>query len=674
MISDNVIFQNLMVRFIQKLSLSLSKFQSFPTAKFLTSAGINQNNGIIMKTGNLSVNTQDILPIIKKFLYTDHEIFLRELISNATDAIKKLQVLALKGEYEDEVGRPLIEIKIDKKAKTLSVIDNGIGMTEDEIEKYINQIAFSSAEEFMKKYEQSNDKNLIIGHFGLGFYSAFMVADKVEIVTKSYQKDAKAVKWECSGDTNYKISDSKKKDKGTEIKLHIAEDSTEFLEEFKIEELLKKYCSFMPIEIVFGKEKVKEKTGETDKDGKEIEKEVEKEKIINNTRPLWTKAPQELTDEDYKSFYQELYPFSQPPLFWIHLNVDYPFNLTGVLYFPKVSSNFELQKNKIRLFSNQVYVTDNVEAIVPEFLTLLHGVIDSPDIPLNVSRSALQADSNVKKISSYIIRKVSDKLQELFNKDREEFQKKWDDIDIFVKYGMLTEEKFYEKAVSFFLLKDINDKYYTFEEYKDLVKINQEDKDKNIVWLFATDKDEQFHYIEQATKREYNVLMLNEVLDAHFINQIEQKNEKVRVKRVDAGAIDELISKENKRESVLSKEAQEKVQEIFKSIIGDDKHVVKTEPLSPDDPAVIITEDEWFRRMNDMAKTGSGMYGLGSMPPMYSIIVNTNHSLTNKLSGIENTDDANKLARQLYDLARLSKNILKGKELSDFIERSMQMI
>jgi len=627
-----------------------------------------------MKTGNLSVNTQDILPIIKKFLYTDHEIFLRELISNATDAIKKLQVLASKGEFEDEIGKPQIEVKIDKKAKTISVIDNGIGMTEDEIEKYINQIAFSSAEEFLKKYEQTNDKNLIIGHFGLGFYSSFMVADKVEIITKSYQKGAKAVKWECTGDTNYKITDSKKKERGTEIKLHISEDSAEFLDDFKLDELLKKYCSFMPVEIIFGTEKVNEKTGETDNDGKQLEKGVEKPKVVNNTKPLWTKAPQDLTDEDYKSFYQELYPFSQPPLFWIHLNVDYPFNLTGVLYFPKVSSNFELQKNKIRLFSNQVYVTDSVEAIVPEFLTLLHGVIDSPDIPLNVSRSALQADSNVKKISSYIIRKVSDKLQELFNKDREEFQNKWDDIDIFVKYGMLTEDKFYEKAVSFFLLKDINDKYHTFDEYKELVKINQEDKDKNIVWLFTTDKDEQFHYIELARKREYNVLLLNEVLDAHFINQIEQKNEKVRVKRIDAGSLDELINKDEKRESVLSKENQDKLQEIFKGIIGDEKHVVKTEPLSPDDPAVIITEDEWFRRMNDMAKTGSGMYGMGAMPPMYSIVVNTNHNLVNRLAMNESKEENETMARQLYDLARLSKNILRGKELSDFIERSLKMI
>ncbi|NLJ07396.1 MAG: molecular chaperone HtpG [Sphingobacteriales bacterium] len=628
----------------------------------------------MMKKGTLSVNTQDIFPIIKKFLYTDHEIFLRELISNATDAIKKLQVLASKGELQEELGRLKIEVKLDKKAKTLSVIDNGIGMTEEEIEKYINQIAFSSAEEFLKKYEQSNDKNLIIGHFGLGFYSAFMVADKVEIITKSYLPDSQAIKWECSGNTEFKITESKKKERGTEVKLHIADDSAEFLEEYRINELLKKYCQFMPVEIEFGSEKTTEKTGITDKDGKEIEKEVEKPKIINNTKPLWTRPPQELTDEDYKSFYEELYPFSQPPLFWIHLNVDYPFHLTGILYFPKVTSNFELQKNKIKLFSNQVYVTDSVDQIVPEFLTLLHGVIDSPDIPLNVSRSALQADSNVKKISSYIIRKVSDKLQELFNKDREEFQKKWDDIDIFVKYGMLTEDKFYEKAVSFFLLKDVDDKYYTFEEYKELVRHTQEDKDKNIVWLYTTDKEEQMPYIEQARKREYNVLFTNEILDAHFFNLIEQKFEKTKIKRVDAGALDELIDKGDKRESVLSKEKQDKLQEIFKSLAGEEKNIVKVEALSPDDQPVIITEDEFFRRMNDMAKTGAGFYGMGAMPPMYNIVINSNHPLTSKIANMEEKEQQQQLARQLYDLARLSKNILKGKDLTDFIERSLEII
>ncbi|HPD66113.1 MAG TPA: molecular chaperone HtpG [Bacteroidia bacterium] len=627
-----------------------------------------------MKKGTLSVNTQDIFPIIKKFLYTDHEIFLRELISNATDAIKKLQVLASKGELQEELGRLKIEVKLDKKAKTLSVIDNGIGMTEEEIEKYINQIAFSSAEEFLKKYEQSNDKNLIIGHFGLGFYSAFMVADKVEIITKSYIPGSQAIKWECSGNTEFKITESKKKERGTEVKLHIADDSAEFLEEYRINELLKKYCQFMPVEIEFGSEKTTEKTGITDKDGKEIEKEVEKPKIINNTKPLWTRPPQELTDEDYKSFYEELYPFSQPPLFWIHLNVDYPFHLTGILYFPKVTSNFELQKNKIKLFSNQVYVTDSVDQIVPEFLTLLHGVIDSPDIPLNVSRSALQADSNVKKISSYIIRKVSDKLQELFNKDREEFQKKWDDIDIFVKYGMLTEDKFYEKAVSFFLLKDVDDKYYTFEEYKELVRHTQEDKDKNIVWLYTTDKEEQMPYIEQARKREYNVLFTNEILDAHFFNLIEQKFEKTKIKRVDAGALDELIDKGDKRESVLSKEKQDKLQEIFKSLAGEEKNIVKVEALSPDDQPVIITEDEFFRRMNDMAKTGAGFYGMGAMPPMYNIVINSNHPLTSKIANMEEKEQQQQLARQLYDLARLSKNILKGKDLTDFIERSLEII
>lgn len=627
-----------------------------------------------MKQGTLSVNTQDIFPIIKKFLYTDHEIFLRELISNATDAINKLKVLASKDEFKEELGRLKIEVKIDKKAKTLSVIDNGIGMTEEEIEKYINQIAFSSAEEFLKKYEQSTDNNLIIGHFGLGFYSSFMVADKVEIITKSYLPDAKACRWECAGNTEFKITEAKRKERGTEVKLHISDDSAEFLEENRIEGLLKKYCQFMPIEIEFGTEKIREKTGITDKDGKEIEKEVEKPRVINNTKPIWTRQPQELTDEDYTKFYNELYPFSQSPLFWIHLNVDYPFHLTGVLYFPKISSNFELQKNKIRLYSNQVYVTDTVDQIVPEFLTLLHGVIDSPDIPLNVSRSALQADSNVKKISSYIIRKVSDKLQELFNKDREEFQKKWDDIDIFVKYGMLTEDKFYEKAVSFFLLKDISGKYYTFDEYREMVKPNQEDKDKNIIWLYTTDKEEQQSYIEQAEKRGYNVLLMNEILDAHFFNLIEHKFEKTRIKRVDAGAIDELIDKGDKRESVLSKEKQDKLQEIFKALAGEEKHIVRLEALSPDNQPVIITEDEFFRRMNDMAKTGTGIYGSGTMPTIYNIVINTNHPLNAKIANTEQEDEQKQLARQIYDLARLSKNILKGKDLTDFIERSLSMI
>ena len=627
-----------------------------------------------MKQGTLNVNTQDIFPIIKKFLYTDHEIFLRELISNATDAIQKLKVIAAKGESEVDMNDLKIEVILDKKKKTLTVKDNGIGMTAEEIDKYINQIAFSSAEEFVKKYEQSPDANVIIGHFGLGFYSSFMVADKVEIKTKSYLTDSKAVHWTCSGSTEYETTEIEKDERGTEIILHISKENKNFLEDAKISELLNKYCRYMPIDIIFGTEKIKEKTGEQDKDGKDIEKETEKPKVINITQPLWTKNPKDITDEEYRKFYSELYPFSQPPLFWIHLNVDYPFHLTGIMYFPKISANIELQKNKIRLFSNQVFVTDTVDAIVPEFLTLLHGVIDSPDIPLNVSRSSLQADNNVKKISAYIIRKVGDKLNDLFKKEREEFEKKWDDIDIFVKYGMLTEDKFYEKAVNFFLLKDVESKYYTFDEYKELVKVNQEDKDKNIVWLYTTDTEEQYSYLETAKKKGYNVLLFNEVLDAHFFNLLEQKFEKTRIKRIDSASFDDLIDKDEKKESVLSKENLEKIEALFKEVIGDERNMVKTEALSPDDPPVLITEDEFFRRMNDMAKMGNNMYGMGAMPPMYNIVINSNHALSKKLTEMEEEDKKKILASQMYDLARLSKNILKGKDLNIFIERSLNSI
>ncbi|MBT4968533.1 MAG: molecular chaperone HtpG, partial [Bacteroidetes bacterium] len=460
----------------------------------------------------------------------------------------------------------------------------------------------------------------------------------------------------------------------TIITLHIAEDSEEFLEESRILELLNKYCPFMPFEIVFGKEKISQKTGVKDKEGKEIEKEVEKPRIINNTDPIWTKQPQDLTDEDYKSLYEELYPYSQAPLFWIHLNVDYPFNLTGILYFPKVATNMELQKNKIKLFSNQVYVTDSVGEIVPEFLTLLHGVIDSPDIPLNVSRSALQADGNVKKISSYVIRKVADKLFDLFKKDRKEFETKWNDIDVFVKYGMLTEDKFYEKSTNFFLLQDVDEKFYTIEEYKELVKVNQENKDKDQVWLYASDKDEQYTYMEAARKREFNVLYMNEVIDAHFLNLLEQKLEKTRIKRIDAGSVDELIDKGEEKESVLSKENQDSIIELFKSVVNDDKIIVKAEPHSPDDAAVVITEDEFMRRMGEMSKLGGGMPGMGAMPSMYNLVVNSNHSLAKKIVDTAEEDEKIKIVGQLVDLARLSKNILKGKDLNDFIERTMKFI
>ncbi|MEA3495595.1 MAG: molecular chaperone HtpG [Bacteroidota bacterium] len=628
-----------------------------------------------MKQGKLSVETQDIFPLIKKFLYTDQEIFLRELISNATDAIQKLNVYASKGEYEDEVGKPKIEIKLDEKQKTLTVIDNGIGMTAKEIEEYINKIAFSSAGEFLKKYEDKEGKNKLIGHFGLGFYSVFMVADKVEIITKSYKKDTEAAKWTCSGSIDYKITASQKKTRGTEIILHISDDANEYLKEFKINELLEKYAKFMPFEIFFGTETVKEKTGKKDKDGKDIEKDVEKPRVINNTNPIWTKLPKEIKEEEYKNFYSELYPMSQPPLFWIHLNVDYPFKLTGILYFPKVSSNMELQKNKIKLYSNQVYVTDTVDDIVPEFLTLLHGVIDSPDIPLNVSRSALQSDKNVKKISSYIIRKVSEKLQKLFKDDRKNYNEKWNDIGVFVKYGMLTDEKFYEKAEKFVLFKDVDDNYFTFDEYKKKTEVNQKDKDKKTIWLYTSDKEEQYSYIEQAKKKDYNVLEFNEVIDSHFINTLEQKLENIQIKRIDASSVDQLINKDEKKESVLGKKAQESLTEIYKEVINNDKVIVKTESLSPDEPPVVITEDEFMRRFSEMSKLGGGgMMGMGDMPTTYNIVVNTNHEFAKKIVDAKEKNDKTQIAKQLYDLARLSKNILKGKELTDFVGRSMKFI
>jgi molecular chaperone HtpG len=628
-----------------------------------------------MKKGTLNVNTQDIFPIIKKFLYTDQEIFLRELISNATDATRKLEVLASKGEFKEELGDLSIEVKLDAKKKKLHIIDKGIGMTAEEVEKYINQIAFSSAEEFVKLYQDKEDKNKIIGHFGLGFYSSFMVAEKVEIITKSYKEGAEAVKWECSGSTDFSIDTTNKEERGTEIILHISKDSKEYAEEFKIKELLDKYCQFMPIEIIFGTEKVQEPTGEKDKDGNEKTKEIEKPRIINNPNPIWTKQPTELKDEDYIQFYNELYPFSQPPLFWIHLNVDYPFNLTGILYFPKIQSNVELQKNKIKLFSNQVYVTDTVDDIVPEFLTLLHGVIDSPDIPLNVSRSSLQADSNVKKISNYIVRKVADKLNELFKNSREDFNKKWDDIQTFVKYGMLTEEKFYDKAEKFALLKDVDGNYFTIDEYQEKIKELQTDKDKKLVWLYTSNQDEQYSYIEIARKREYNILLLDDVLDSHFINRLEQKNENNQIKRIDAGPIDELVNKDEKKESVLSKEAIEKIEKTYKDVIGDEKANIKSEALSPDDPPMLISEDEFMRRFNEMSKVGGGgpMMGMGDMPPMYNYTINSNHKLAQKISDAKE-EEQKEIAKQVLDLAKLSKSILKGKELTDFINRSFEMI
>lgn len=628
-----------------------------------------------MKQGNLTINTQDIFPIIKKFLYTDHEIFMRELISNATDAIQKLKVLESKNDFVGELGDLTIQVKVDTKKKTLHIIDRGIGMTEQEVESYINKIAFSSAEEFIKKYEQS-DSNTIIGHFGLGFYSSFMVSDKVEIITKSHVADAPAVKWQCSGSTEYKISPAKKNDRGTEIILYLSEESKEFADEYRIESMLEKYCSFMPIAIQFGTRKVKEVVeGKKDKDGNDKEVEVEKPKIINNTNPLWTKKPVDLTNQDYIDFYNELYPMSKPPLFWIHLNVDYPFNLTGVLYFPKLTNNFEVQKNKIRLFCNQVYVTDTVTDIVPEFLTLLHGVIDSPDIPLNVSRSALQSDGNVKKISSYIVKKVADRLLEIFKDNRQDFEEKWDDIGVFIKYGALTDEKFLEKAEGFTLLKDVDKQYFLIDEYKEKTKTLQTDKDKNLIWLYTNSIEEQLPYVEGVKKLGYSVLQLTDVLDSHYVGMLERKYD-VQIKRVDAASADNLINKDEKKESVLSDSDIESLTAVYKEVLADDKTTIKTEALSPDAAPAIITQDEFDRRFKEMSQTGGGggFMGMTDWPARFNLILNTNHPTAKRIIDMPEAEPKKLLAKQLYDIARLSRNELKGKDLNDFIARSLEMI
>jgi len=627
-----------------------------------------------MKQGNLTIHTQDIFPIIKKFLYTDHEIFLRELISNATDSIQKLKILESKNDFVGELGDLTIQVKLDTKKKTLHIIDRGIGMTEEEVEKYINQIAFSSAEDFIKKYEQS-DSNAIIGHFGLGFYSSFMVSDKVEIITKSHIADEPAVKWQCSGSTEYKISPAKKNDRGTEVILYLSEESKEFADEYRIETMLEKYCSFMPIPIQFGTKKVKEVVeGEKDKDGKDKEVDVEKPKIINNTTPLWTKKPVDLTNQEYIDFYNELYPMSKPPLFWIHLNVDYPFNLTGVLYFPKLTNNFEVQKNKIRLFCNQVYVTDSVTDIVPEFLTLLHGVIDSPDIPLNVSRSALQSDSNVKKISSYIVKKVADRLLEIFKENRQEFEEKWDDIGVFIKYGALTDEKFLEKSEGFTLLKDVDKQYFLIDEYKEKTKTLQTDKDKHLIWLYTSNMEEQLPYIENIKKLGYSVLQFTDVLDSHYVGLLERKFE-IQIKRVDTASADSLINKDEKKESVLSDKDIESLTAVYKEILVDDKTTVKTEALSPEAPPAIITQDEFDRRFKEMSQTGGGGFmGMADWPARFNLILNTNHPMAKRIIDMPEAESKKQLAKQLYDIARLSRNELKGKDLNDFIERSLDLI
>ena len=681
-----------------------------------------------MQKGNIGVTTENIFPIIKKFLYSDHEIFLRELVSNAVDATQKLKTLASTGEFKGEMGD--LTVKVSLNADTITISDRGIGLTAEEIEKYINQIAFSGANDFLEKYK--DDANAIIGHFGLGFYSAFMVAKKVEIITKSYREDAQAVKWTCDGSPEFTIEDVEKADRGSDIILYIDDDCKEFLEEARISALLTKYCRFLPIPVAFGKKKEW-------KDGKQVE--TNEDNIINETYPLWTRKPVELKDEDYKKFYQELYPMADEPLFWIHLNVDYPFNLTGILYFPKIKSNIELQRNKIQLYCNQVYVTDSVEGIVPDFLTLLHGVIDSPDIPLNVSRSYLQSDSNVKKISTYISKKVSDRLQAIFKNNRKEFEEKWDDLKIFINYGMLTQEDFYEKANKFALLKDTDGKYYTYEEYQSLIKDNQTDKDGNLIYLYSNNMDEQYSYIDAAKNRGYNILLMDGQLDVAMISMLEQKFEKSRFTRVDSDVIDRLIAKEEHKEANLESNQREILSSVFRSQLPQIKKVefnVETQALGENGAPIMITQSEYMRRMKEMANIQAGMSFYGEMPNMYNLVLNADHKLVkqvltdadnsckaalepieSEMANLNNrrkelqkaqegkkTEDipqaekdelndiekkisdettkkqavlgeyanGNKIIHQLIDLALLQNNMLKGEALTNFVKRSIELI
>ncbi|MGB3184205.1 MAG: molecular chaperone HtpG [Cyclobacteriaceae bacterium] len=603
----------------------------------------------MQEKGTISIHTENIFPIIKKFLYSDHEIFLRELVSNAVDATQKLKRLASINEFEGELGELKVKVSIDKEAKTITISDRGVGMTAEEIKKYINQIAFSGATEFLEKYKDKGDEQQIIGHFGLGFYSAFMVAKKVDIVTKSFREGSEPARWIGEGDTQFEITTAEKEDRGTDIILHISEDSEEFLEEARLKTILDKYCRFLPVEIEF------------------------KDEIINDPEPLWTKQPSELSDEDYLSFYKKLYPFAEDPLFWIHLNVDYPFNLTGILYFPKVKNEFEVQKNKIQLYSRQVFITDEVKDVVPEFLMLLHGVIDSPDIPLNVSRSFLQADGNVKKINSHITKKVGDKLAELFKNDRKGFEEKFDSIGVFVKYGMVSEEKFYEKAKDFVLLKNTEGEFSTMEEYQEKVKPLQTDKTDTVVMLYTDDQGLQDAYIQSAKKRSYDVLVLDGVLDSHFINMLENKLEKVSLKRVDSETIDKLIDKDEVQESVLSENERESLKKIFETALEDRKPNLQIENMASDETPVTIVLPEFMRRMQDMAKTNGGMAMMGGMPNQHNVVINANHPLMGKIIRSKKEEKKTELAKQAYDLALLSQNMLKGGDLTAFISRSVEI-
>lgn len=603
-----------------------------------------------MSSGKINVNTENIFPIIKKFLYSDHEIFLRELVSNAVDATQKLKTLTTTGINKTELGELGITVKVDKAAKTITISDRGVGMTQEEVEKYINQIAFSGAEEFVKKYKEESTTNPLIGHFGLGFYSSFMVSSKVELYTKSFKENATAVRWECDGSTEYTIADAEKSERGTDVILHINDDSSEFLEEARIETLLKKYCRFLPVPIHFN--------GTT----------------INNTSPAWTKKPMDITDEDYKNFYKELYPFAEEPLFHIHLNVDFPFNLTGILYFPKMKKQLDVQKNKIQLYSNQVFVTDSVEGIVPEFLMLMHGIIDSPDIPLNVSRSYLQSDANVKKISNHITKKVADKLNELFKNNRTDFESKWDDIGMFIKYGLLTDEKFYEKAKSFFLFKNTEEKYFTIDEYKTLIEPNQTDKNKKTVCIYASDPEEQHAFIAGAKDRAYDVLLMQGQLDTHIVNFMEQKIENSQFVRVDATTADKLVEKENTLPSGLNDEQKKVLTPLLEQLVKKEQFAIEFENMRAEDQPVLITRPEFMRRMKDMSATGGGYEFMGNMPEHYNLVVNTNHPLFGKV--LLQTDAAlqQQLLKQVIDLAMLAQSMLKGQALTDFINRSIGLI
>jgi len=621
-----------------------------------------------MEKGQISVQTENIFPIIKKFLYSDQEIFLRELISNAIDATSKMQTLSRRGEVDGDLGDLTLDIILDEANGTLTIRDRGIGMTEAEVKKFLNQVAFSSAESFLKKYK--DDAN-IIGHFGLGFYSAFMVAEKVEVDTLSYKKTAKAVKWECTGNPEYQISSGERKERGTDVILHISDDSKEFLDKSRIQQLLDKYSKFLPFPIRFGKKTRTEYEGEGD-DKKAVT--VEEDNIINNTDPLWTKKPNKLKDEDYLNLYRELYPMSQDPLFWIHLNIDFPFKLTGILYFPKLNNSLEVQRNKIQLYSNQVYVTDDVKEIVPEFLLLLHGVIDSPDIPLNVSRSYLQSDSNVRKITSYITKKVAEKLKSLHKKDNDKFQDKWDDLGTFVKYGMITDEKFYEKAEDFCLFKNTDGEFSLLNDYIEKLKASQTDKYDRTVIIYANNEKEQHSYISSAKSYGYDVVLMNNVIDNHFMQHLESKKDKLNFVRVDSDTADKLVQKEEEKESVLSEQQQEKLKTMFEKSLGElQGGHIELRPLSPDDHPVMITRPEFMRRMKEMQMM-QGM-SMGDFPDSHNVIINTNHELiAKKLMSMKSADKKTRFSKYLYDLARLNQNMLKGEELSKFINTSIEFL